>query len=61
MYQGITQNDNIKEIFDEWFGRFHELEKDDVWKELTDAEKIWARQQEEDRLRGVLKPPDKEY
>lgn len=58
MFQGITHNFKVDKLFKEWFGRFTELEKADIWKGLSEGEKNWARQQEENRIKGIVSPPD---
>lgn len=39
MYQDITHEFDVKEVIENWFGSFDDLEESDVWKALTVAER----------------------
>ena len=56
IYQDITGQNDVEERFDQWFGKFDELEKSDVWKKLPDREKAFAVQMEQDRIQGIVRP-----
>jgi len=43
LYKRIGHEFDSEEVFNEWFDRFTELEKADVWKGLNVAQKNWAR------------------
>lgn len=42
----------MNDVIREWFGRFEELEKSDVWHKLTASERAYAKQIEEKRKQG---------
>ena len=46
----------MEEVFDEWFGKFNDLEKEDAWRRLPDREKRLASQLEQDRVQGIVRP-----
>ena len=61
IYQGITANYNVEEVCNNWFDKFHELEKGDVWGKMTDVEKEYVKKVEDDRIMGRVDPSERGY
>lgn len=56
MYQELTSQYDVEDQFEQWFGNFDKLEKDDVWKKLPDRDKALAAMVEQDRIQGIVRP-----
>lgn len=55
IYRDISGNYDVEKVFRDWFGRFDELEKTDIWMQMPDKDKAWAVQMERDRVAGVVR------
>ena len=42
MYKELSSQYDVEDQFEQWFGKFDNLEKDDVWKRLPDSDKALA-------------------
>ena len=58
IYQAISHNYNVNQVITEWYGRFEELERSQVWAKMKPSEKAWVMQVESDRVKGVKRDVD---
>ena len=56
MYQELTNQDDIEDQFDQWFGDFDQLEKYDVWRKLPERDRALAARIEQDNKKGIVRP-----